>query len=79
MQWLQYKDREKQLNSYISLTNSLFLKKIPTIFFPLYIRYAQRNDGLIVTYYKKVFLLSDFPTVCRECVSKHKESLPTGW
>lgn len=49
------KKKKQQLNSYISLTNYLFLKKIPTIFCSLYIRYAQRNDGLIVTYYKKGF------------------------
>lgn len=60
MQWLQYEDREnQQLNSYISLTNYLFLKKYLR-FFSLYIRYAQRNDGLIVTYYKKSIFIKWF-------------------
>lgn len=51
-----------------------------TIFFcSLYIRYAQRNDGLIVTYIKSFFFffsLSDYPTQCvGNCVPKLKVSL----
>lgn len=37
IQWLQYKDREnQQLNSYISLTNYLFLKKYLRFFFSVH-------------------------------------------